>query len=122
MLFGVAGGLGEYYDVDPTLVRVAFVVLAFAGFGILAYLILAIVVPGKPEEETAAGEADSEDDAEKAKRGGNRAGVGIILLFLGGFSLLANLDLLDWFRWDLAWPVVIIVIGLLLIVGRLRKA
>ena len=121
MLFGVAGGLGEYFDVDPTLVRVAFVVLAFAGFGVLAYIVLAIVVPGKPSEEAATEDGES-GEVEQSAKGGNRTGVGVILLLLGGFFLLTNLDLLDWFRWDLVWPVVIIAIGLLLIVGRLREA
>ena len=46
MLFGVCGGLGEYFDIDPTIVRVAFVVaLLTFGTGLLLYLILAIVMP-----------------------------------------------------------------------------
>jgi phage shock protein PspC (stress-responsive transcriptional regulator) len=54
MLWGVAGGLAEYLRVDPTLVRLGFVVAAFfGGFGVLAYLVMAVVVPeddgsGKP--------------------------------------------------------------------------
>ncbi|MGH2984739.1 MAG: PspC domain-containing protein [Solirubrobacterales bacterium] len=53
-LWGVAGGLGEYLRVDPTLVRLGFVVAAFfGGLGVLAYLVMAVVVPeddgtGKP--------------------------------------------------------------------------
>jgi phage shock protein PspC (stress-responsive transcriptional regulator) len=46
MLWGVAGGLGEYLRVDPTLVRLGFAVAAFfGGLGILAYLVMAVVVP-----------------------------------------------------------------------------
>lgn len=46
---GVAGGIAEYFDVDPTLVRIGFVIAAFMGFGILAYLVLMIVLPkGQP--------------------------------------------------------------------------
>lgn len=49
MLAGVCPGLAEYFDVDVTLIRVAFVVAFLAGFsGALAYLILWIVVPVKP--------------------------------------------------------------------------
>jgi phage shock protein C len=50
MLAGVAGGLAEYFGVDPTLVRLAFVLLALPGGapGILPYLVLAIVVPEEP--------------------------------------------------------------------------
>jgi phage shock protein C len=46
MIAGVCGGLGEYFDVDPVLIRLLFVVTAFiSGVGILAYLVLWIVVP-----------------------------------------------------------------------------
>jgi phage shock protein PspC (stress-responsive transcriptional regulator) len=46
ILAGVAGGIASYLDVDPTLVRVGFVVAAlFGGIGIAAYLILAVVTP-----------------------------------------------------------------------------
>jgi phage shock protein C len=46
MIAGVCGGLAEYFKLDPTLVRLAFVVLAFAkGFGLLVYLILLVLMP-----------------------------------------------------------------------------
>ena len=45
-IFGVCGGLGDYFDIDPTIVRVIFL-LAILGFGtgLLLYLILALVMP-----------------------------------------------------------------------------
>ena len=46
MVAGVCGGLGEYFDVDPVLIRLLFVVTTFiSGAGILAYIVLWIVVP-----------------------------------------------------------------------------
>ena len=49
MLGGVCAGLGEYLGIDPTLVRLGFVLLALlAGHGILVYLIMWIVVPLEP--------------------------------------------------------------------------
>lgn len=52
MIAGVCGGLGEYFGVDPTVMRVLFVVATVLGFGssILVYLILLIVVPEEPLE------------------------------------------------------------------------
>ena len=49
---GVCGGIGEYFDVDPTLVRLAFIffILAF-GSGILAYVIAAVVIPTESDVE-----------------------------------------------------------------------
>ncbi|HSB88764.1 MAG TPA: PspC domain-containing protein [Anaerolineales bacterium] len=56
MLFGVCGGLGTYFSVDPTVVRLLFV-LAFllGGHGLLAYLIIALVVPIEPESVPTSG-------------------------------------------------------------------
>ena len=46
MLAGVCGGLGEFFGIDATLVRILFVVLAFAsGFGIVAYVVMWLIVP-----------------------------------------------------------------------------
>jgi len=44
---GVCAGIAEYYNIDPTLVRVGFVLLALLGGpGILLYIILLLVIPG----------------------------------------------------------------------------
>jgi phage shock protein C len=48
MLFGVCGGIAEYFQLDPTLVRLGWVVLSIfsAGFpGLLAYIICALIIP-----------------------------------------------------------------------------
>ena len=42
---GVCGGLGEYFNVDSTIIRLAAVLLIFMEVGILAYLVAAIVIP-----------------------------------------------------------------------------
>ena len=63
MLGGVAGGLAEYFDIDPTIVRVLFVVLTLVGGGgILAYIILLIVVPEKPYQIPNMHSGDSNDE------------------------------------------------------------
>ena len=49
MLCGVCAGVAEYFDIDPTLVRLGWVLFcALGGSGILAYIIAAIVIPGRP--------------------------------------------------------------------------
>ena len=49
MIAGVCGGLADYFDIDPTLVRLLFVLLFFlGGNGILIYLIMLILVPSEP--------------------------------------------------------------------------
>ncbi|HKK95808.1 MAG TPA: PspC domain-containing protein [Anaerovoracaceae bacterium] len=43
---GVCGGVGEYFDVDPTVVRLAWIVFTFmGGCGLIAYIIAAIIMP-----------------------------------------------------------------------------
>ena len=49
MLDGVCGGLAEYFGVDPTLIRLAWVLLcAMGGSGIVAYIIAAVIIPRDP--------------------------------------------------------------------------
>ena len=55
MILGVCGGLGTYFGVDPTLVRVIAAVSLLLGLtGILVYLILAVVIPVEPGDAAAA--------------------------------------------------------------------
>ncbi len=53
MIFGVCGGLGEYFGIDPTLVRLAFVALTFLinGLSLVLYIILAIIMPSQKDVE-----------------------------------------------------------------------
>lgn len=49
VLDGVCGGIGEYFNIDPTLVRLAWVVFcALGGSGLLAYIIMALIIPRQP--------------------------------------------------------------------------
>ncbi len=51
-LWGVCGGLGKYFDVDPVIFRIVFVItIFFSLIGLIAYIIMLIVVPLEPEEE-----------------------------------------------------------------------
>ena len=60
-VWGVCGGLAEYFDVDSTLVRLLFVVLTLAGGpGLILYIVLGLVMPEAPEYE--------EDEFGKPKR------------------------------------------------------
>lgn len=47
---GVCGGIGEYFNIDPTIIRLAWVLLALTGSGILAYFIAAVIIPDEPEQ------------------------------------------------------------------------
>ena len=52
MLCGVCAGLADYFDIDPTIVRVLWAVVSLGyGIGVLAYIICALVFPDKTEVE-----------------------------------------------------------------------
>lgn len=51
MVDGVCGGIAEYFGIDPTLIRLGWVVFcAMGGSGFLAYIIAAVIIPRSPEE------------------------------------------------------------------------
>ncbi|MDD3363068.1 MAG: PspC domain-containing protein [Hespellia sp.] len=45
---GVCGGIGEYFHIDPTLIRLAWVLVACMGPGLIAYIIAAVIIPDEP--------------------------------------------------------------------------
>jgi len=52
VLGGVCGGLGEYFDIDPILIRLAWVIAIFVlGTGLLTYLIVWIIIPRNPKHK-----------------------------------------------------------------------
>ncbi len=67
-LCGVCGGLAEYLNIDPTIIRLIWVILVlFAGTGILAYIIAALVIPEQPEEENKSDDANVIEETKEGK-------------------------------------------------------
>ncbi len=130
---GVCGGIAEYFDADPVLVRVIFVLLAFAGgSAIIAYIVGMIIIPVRSLEEEAAAAQDNKDlqttgsQGEKQKEFSGTGGalvVGIALVFLGAMFVLKNFDFFNfypfyWLRhhfWEYFIPGLLIVTGVVLI-------
>lgn len=115
MIAGVAGGLAQYLDVDPALVRLGFVLLTLAsGVGLLAYVILWIVVPERPEGMP---ELPITGGGMRAR---GRETMGFILIALGLVLLASTLGLFRWADWGRLWPLLLVGIGLLLLLQRSR--
>jgi len=109
---GVAGGLGAHLGVDPVLIRISLVALAFAGaFGILAYLIAWLVIPEAPAGEEPA------PPREASSANGARVLIGTLLMAIG---ILLLLDLYLPVR-RVVGPAAVIVIGLAVIAYGLRR-
>lgn len=45
LLCGVCGGIGEYFNIDPTIIRLVWAVFACSGPGLIAYVVAAVVIP-----------------------------------------------------------------------------
>ena len=141
VLAGVAAGVAEFFDLDPTLVRLLWFLSIFVGgLGILLYIGMAIIVPLEPAGVVAATVTDPAADAVGAPAAHNHAAgaseghrhgrggsgrvsmfVGFALILFGGLALL-DIALPDLgLSWRQLWPVLIIGIGGLLVAGALRR-
>lgn len=58
---GVCGGLGEYFDIDPVIIRIIWLLLLFSGIGFFAYLIAWAIIPRKSYDDYEVIEHDEED-------------------------------------------------------------
>jgi len=121
MIAGIAGGIAEYLGVDPTLIRLLFVLSIFAGgAGLVAYIVAWIIIPERPQGERAPEVPNSNLDAGLL--------VGLILVGLGLWFLLNNLGFVPEPFFVLIrilratfWPVTLIIIGVAVIVATTRN-
>lgn len=139
MIAGVAGGLAEYFGIDPVIVRIAFVVVTISGgFGILAYILLWIVVPLSRNDRIENDASDSSSGTWKSdhanrsqsqspfrgdannnnfeeKSGKFRKFAAVVLILIGSLLLIDNFHNLWIF--DNIGPVILIAIGVVLLMN-----
>ena len=146
---GVAAGFADYFNVDPVLVRLGFVLLAFVnGIGLLFYVICWVIMPVNEEEVSeqmsageqvtdevraaaqqvrAAGERVVNEVREAQETGRGHMVAGIILIVLGSIFLLDRLSWMFrwpyWLSWGYLWPLILVAIGVALLMrSREEKA
>lgn len=132
---GVAGGIGEYLDIDPVLIRVAFVLLTlFDGLGVVLYIVLMIAVPeqtdgeGPAKKEATGGLAheiseSAREGLDKIKKkewssSSGRDFIGGVIVLLGIVLLLDQFLPRLGLNWDILWPLILILLGVYLLVKR----
>jgi len=145
VIAGVCGGIAEYLAIDATLVRVVVVGLTiFGGIGLLLYIVLLVLMPlpGQPApftsappppatDTTARMEGDSTatppsavapvDPARHAAEADRRRmAAGYILIGLGIVFFLNTAGAFRFVQWQFVWPLVLIGIGVLFLVQRVR--
>jgi phage shock protein C len=140
---GVAGGIADYFDVDPIIIRMLFVVIAFAGGGgALVYLILWIAIPLRPiippvfnmgsgdsttpppppgtpgssSEPSQPFNAEPIPPFQSTTERSNRGGLigGLVLITLGGIFLADKF--IPHINFGDLWPIILVVVGAVLIV------
>jgi len=127
-LGGVAGGLGEYFNIDPTLIRIIFIILAaFGGSGFLVYLILWLILPAEHSAQNAQDNIrDNVDEMrEKAEKfaedirlnhhASNKSLWGLLVLGLGVLFLLDSFGIYSFSNISRLWPILLIIVGLSII-------
>jgi phage shock protein C len=118
VIAGVCGGLGRYLGIDPVLVRIAALLLIFAGgVGIVLYIIGWIAMPEERLVVDGVVATDDELDEDELERRRGAAILGILFVVVGIFFLLDEVwpDL----SWQYIWPVALIAVGLAIVLrGR----
>ena len=129
VIAGVAAGIADFFEIDPLIVRILFILLfAFGGSGLVIYLILWIIVPKKGDKSKNTEEiikknvaelkVKAQELVEKVKIAGgnhhksdykNKKWFGIMVLALGAMLILRNMGV---FYMRDFWPVALIIFGL----------
>jgi phage shock protein C len=134
VIAGVCGGIGEYFNVDPVLIRLIAVLFFFTGgAALIAYVVGMIIMPNQPWEASADGEvaktqsATSPVQTESLGPAGSLI-IGVILIVFGVHFLLRRVPFFStyywWFwnrSWDFFWPAILIAVGLFIIFKAARK-
>jgi phage shock protein C len=137
VIFGVCGGLGEYFETDPLLMRILFVILSFInGVGLIAYLILAVVVPEQNGEKKSKKNGSAMEEVQERtqeiaeeikdnnwlKSAKNICGLVIVLIGMNIlFEQVFQYSLFTWVNWGIIWGLVIVLIGLRIISRSNKK-
>ena len=143
MIGGVCGGIAEYFDIDPTLVRILTVlVVLLGGAGVVAYIIAWIVIPKNPKQASDEAFNKREKLKEKVKKGAkdvieevkehfeseepshksekNRRILGGIIVIAIGLIFLLN-GFFPWVGWNKLWPVILIAVGITIMIQAFKK-
>ena len=122
-LGGVAGGLAEYFDIDPTLVRVMWIVALFVppvglGAAVVAYVVMWFVMP----------EPEGDAPPRPASGGGGPDAsllLGIVIVALGLMLLLRQTwfwaPFWGWAGFNLFWPAILVLLGAFIIYSARRR-
>ena len=110
ILFGVCSGIANYFEIDPTIVRVITAVLLIVGaqFVLSLYIILALILPENPNEKK----------QKVINKINNSYLLGAGLVLIGVIMLLDSYNIILWRN---LWPAILIIIGVIIIWEKNKK-
>ncbi|MFH2037127.1 MAG: PspC domain-containing protein [Candidatus Zixiibacteriota bacterium] len=113
---GVCGGLGDYFDIDPTIIRIIAIISIFIhGIGLLAYIVAWIAMPQYP-----LGQEVTVEKKPRKKSAWNSSLTGIVLVGIGVVFLFDQF--FWWFHFhNYFWPIVLILIGAALVIRGINR-
>lgn len=122
IIMGVCGGMGEYFNVDPVVFRLLFILsLLLGGWGVLAYVLVSILVPYDPDELAARWKTGDRLLTEtEEKKDNSRMIMGAFLILLGLFTFLKTTGMIRYFSFfgltnEILIPFILVAMGILLI-------
>jgi phage shock protein C len=148
---GVAAGTAEYFDIDPSIARVLWVLLAIftGGAFLIAYLVMWAIVPEEPWDPdtivgtaSVPGQAPPADSAGTSAAGASAAGASVPppswtpssvsssgpsgRVILGAILILIGgwalaREFIPGFNWGLLWPLGLVVIGVIILLAAIRR-
>lgn len=123
VIAGVCGGLGEYFNIDPTIIRIIFILITiFGGSGILIYIILWLVIPSESNPKKLSEENIRENAREMkekvAKFAPSRPWWGFFIVIIGVFFLLNSYGYLDLSEIGKLWPIILIIFGIFILLRK----
>jgi len=127
VLFGVCGGLGDFFAIDPVFIRLIFLLLSLVdGIGVAIYFLLAVTIANEPKNADAARQGSdarkridhlAQSVAQKLKDDRpsdavKRNAVALIIIIIGLFALANPAPFTSqWLESDLVWPVALVLAG-----------
>lgn len=127
---GVCGGAGDYFDIDPIMIRLIWVILFFfGGIGLVAYLIAWIIIPIENSVTDSQGQSESENQKKESAGQNTKIILGILLILFGVFFFMKEFWYLDCILkdtikliWRYFFPALLIALGVYIIVQGEKKS
>lgn len=125
---GVLSGLGDFFDLDPVILRIILVVAviairSFGGILILGYIVAMIILPYKPSDMPENSEGEAREISTETKSRNHQTVLAWALILIGCISLFYVLVPSGFLQFtnQFFWPVLLVLVGILILISSIQK-